>query len=242
MAERRENSVLFSLKELRNIEDERVKQEEDAERARIEAERRAREEEIRRAKEAEQQRILAEQERVRQEEDQRNRLTMEGELRLKEAERRAQIEASAKLEQARIEAEARARIDGKKFPVGLVVGGVVALVLLSGGVMLYLVNQHTQELAQARAAAEAEKQALATKVAQEKKEFEQQITDLQKSLDKAANDAERQKIKAQIAQASVAHEHRSSAIANRKADEAATPKTPKRIKAESGDPLQGLGL
>ena len=53
MSDRRENSVLFSLRELRSIEDDRVKQEESAEAARIEAERKAREEEIRRAKEAE---------------------------------------------------------------------------------------------------------------------------------------------------------------------------------------------
>ena len=55
MAERRDNSVLFSLKELRQIEDERIRMEQEAERARIEqdlqakadAERRAREEEER---------------------------------------------------------------------------------------------------------------------------------------------------------------------------------------------------
>ena len=42
MSDRRENSVLFSLRELRSIEEDRVKQEYDAEKERIEAERRAR--------------------------------------------------------------------------------------------------------------------------------------------------------------------------------------------------------
>ena len=124
MAERRENSVLFSLNELRNIESDRVRGEEEAERARIEAERRAREDEIRRAKEAEEAKRRAEEDRVRRDIEEKERIVRENELRLKESERRAQIEAAAKLEQARIEAEARARIEGKKFPTTQVVAGV----------------------------------------------------------------------------------------------------------------------
>ena len=38
MSDRRENSVLFSLRELRTIEEDRVKQEEEGEKARIDAE------------------------------------------------------------------------------------------------------------------------------------------------------------------------------------------------------------
>src|SRR5215475_12807014 len=151
MAERRENSVLFSLRELRGIEEERVKGEEEAERARIEAERRAREEEIRRAKEAEEAKRRAEEERVRRDIEDKERVVREGELRLKESERRAQIEAAAKLEQARIEAEARARIEGKKFPTTQVVAGVIGLVLLAGGIMAYLVYNHNEELARTQA-------------------------------------------------------------------------------------------
>src|SRR5579864_7160734 len=151
MAERRENSVLFSLNELRNIEQDRVRSEEEAERQRIEAERRAREEEIRRAKEAEEAKRRAEEDRVRKEIEDKERVHREGELRLKESERRAQIEAAAKLEQARIEAEARARIEGKKFPTTQVVGGIIALVLFAGSVMGYLVYNHNQELARAQA-------------------------------------------------------------------------------------------
>src|SRR6266568_1780172 len=141
MAERRENSVLFSLNELRNIEQDRVRGEEEAEQARIEAERRAREEEIRRAKE----------ERVRRDIDDKERIVRESELRLKESERRAQIEAAARLEQARIEAEARARIEGKKFPTTQVVAGVVGLVVLAGSIMGYLVYNHSQELTRTQA-------------------------------------------------------------------------------------------
>src|SRR5581483_749286 len=127
MAERRENSVLFSLRELRGIEEKRVKGEEEAEHARIEAKRRA------------------EEDRVRAEQESRERAAREDQLRLQEAERRAQIEAAAKLEQHRIEAEARARMDAKKFPVGAVVGGVLALVVVAGIVMAVLVHNHNEE-------------------------------------------------------------------------------------------------
>src|SRR5438552_7105193 len=147
MAERRENSVLFSLNELRNIEQDRVRGEEEAEQARIEAERRAREEEIRRAKEAEEAKRRAEEDRIRRDIEDKERIVRESELRLKEAERRAQIEAAAKLEQARIEAEARARIEGKQFPTTQVVAGVIALVVLAGSIMGYLVHSHNEELA-----------------------------------------------------------------------------------------------
>ena len=48
MAERRPNSVLFSLKELRRIEDDRVKQEETDEQKRKDAEVRAKEDAVQR--------------------------------------------------------------------------------------------------------------------------------------------------------------------------------------------------
>src|SRR3954471_20210058 len=192
MAERRENSVLFSLNELRNIESDRVRGEEDAERARIEAERRAREDEIRRAKEAEEAKRRAEEDRVRREIEDKERIVRENELRLKESERRAQIEAAAKLEQARIEAEARARIEGKKFPTTQVVAGVIGLVVLAGATMGYLVYNHNQELVRTQQEAaqrldEAQKKAQAERLAEERK-LQAQLTDLQAQLDKASND------------------------------------------------------
>src|SRR5437016_8492169 len=104
MSDRRENSVLFSLRELRTIEDDRVQQEADAEKARIESERRAREDEIRRAKEAEESKVRAAEDKIRREQEERERVERERELRLKEPERRAQIEAASRLEQHRIEA------------------------------------------------------------------------------------------------------------------------------------------
>ena len=104
MADRKqESSVLFSLRELRNIEEERVKTEEESERARLEAERRAKEEEVRRAREAEEARVRADQERLRQEQLEMERIAHDAQVRLQEAQHRAQIEQATKLEAHRID-------------------------------------------------------------------------------------------------------------------------------------------
>ena len=242
MAERRENSVLFSLNELRNIESDRVRSEEEAERQRIEAERRAREDEIRRAKEAEEAKRRAEEDRVRREIEEKERVVRENELRLKESERRAQIEAAAKLEQARIEAEARARIEGKKFPTAQVVAGVVGLVVLAGATMGYLVYNHNQELArtQAEAAAQleaAQKKAAAERAAEERA-LQAKLADLQGQLDKASSDAERAQIRAKMAVASAAKARPAPSHESKKSEG----KSSKPAIKDTNDPLGGLGL
>jgi hypothetical protein len=242
MADRRENSVLFSLRELRNIEEERVKTEEEAEKARLEAERRAREEEIRLAKEAEEAKIRAEEERVRREQLDRERIAHDAQVKLQEAQHRAQVEAATKLEQARIEADARVRIEGKKFPIGAVVGGVVGLVALAGGIMGYLVHQHNVELAQQQASLqakhEAEQKALKAQLQDESRKLKEELADLQGQLDKASNDAERAQIRAKMLAASETH-RRAAAVAAKKLDEG---KKPKAIKTDTSDPLGGLNL
>jgi hypothetical protein len=244
MSDRRENSVLFSLRELRTIEEDRVHQEAETERARIEAERRAREEEIRRAKEAEEAKVRAAEEKVRREQEERERAQREDDLRLKESERRAQIEAAAKLEQHRIEAEARARMDAKKFPVGKVVGGVVALVLISGITVGVLIHNHSVELqqreAELQAKAEQERKALVARQEAEKVKFESEMRGLQAQLEKATNDADRAKIRAQIAAASDSRSHHSSSSSRPKDDTAKPAKA--KINTDTKDPLGGLGL
>ena len=244
MAERRENSVLFSLNELRNIESDRVRGEEEAERARIEAERRAREEEIRRAKEAEEAKRRAEEDRIRRDIEEKERIVRENELRLKESERRAQIEAAAKLEQARIEAEARARIEGKKFPTMQVVAGVIGLVVLAGATMGYLVYNHNQELARTQAEltqkAEQERKALVAQQAVAEAKLQKELTDLQGQLDKATNDAERAQIKAKIAAAASVKSRPVAARSESKSEGKKASSKP-AIK-DTNDPLGGLGL
>lgn len=100
MAEQKDSSVLFSLKELMNLEEDRIRREEEdkrrkadmAERARLDAEHKAREDEERR--------IQAEENRRRQEEQ-------------RQREETARLEAirQAEVEKARLEAENAARME-----------------------------------------------------------------------------------------------------------------------------------
>lgn len=100
MAEQKESSVLFSLKELMSLEENRIKEEEDAKKRRAEEELRAKEENERRAREEEEARLRAEEERRRSEE-----------LRRKMEE--AQIEAAkaAEIEKRRLEDQHRLQME-----------------------------------------------------------------------------------------------------------------------------------
>ena len=136
MAEKKESSVLFSLRELREIEEERIqeehsakkKAEEDRIRAQQEAERRAREEEEGRRRAAEQAERSAREAVENREREER--------LRVEEAERRARVEAQASIEQQRMhkELEIRAIEAQKKKPTWLiaVAGGLVLVVGILG--------------------------------------------------------------------------------------------------------------
>ncbi len=100
MAEQKESSVLFSLKELMNIEENRIREEEDAKKRRAEDEVRAKETAERSAREAEEARLRDEEERRRQDELRR---------RMEEA----QIEAakSAEIEKRRLEEQHRLQME-----------------------------------------------------------------------------------------------------------------------------------
>jgi colicin import membrane protein len=100
MAEQKESSVLFSLKELMNLEEDRIRQEEDQKRRVEEEQARVRAEAERRAREEEEARLRAIEEKRRTEE-QRGR------------EENAKLEAirHAEVEKARLEAENRARME-----------------------------------------------------------------------------------------------------------------------------------
>ena len=148
-SERPENSVLFSLKELRRFEDERVKAEADAHKAQVDAERRAmaeaeeraRAEEVRRLREAEEQRMRAEAEReARQREDR---------LRVEEAERRARVEGELKLRERLLLEEQRQRhLQGRRFGKSAwmaVAAGAVLSVVLGGGLVAWASRQHQAE-------------------------------------------------------------------------------------------------
>jgi colicin import membrane protein len=129
LLENRENSVLFSLRELRDIEHDRVRAEQERRRQAVEAERRRIEDERLRL-EAERQRREQE-ERMRLEEQERQR--REEELRLQAAEQHARIAALAAIEQQRMENEMELRRQeiSRKRPTWLL--AVVGVLIVLGG-------------------------------------------------------------------------------------------------------------
>jgi uncharacterized protein HemX len=122
----------------------------------------------------------------------------------------------------------------------MVVGGIIGLIVIAGGTMAYLVSQHNAEVAQQRAAAqaqlEAQKKAAAEQQAALERKFAQQQKELNEQLAKATNDADRARIRAQMAAASDAH-HKSNGK-----DSAKKSGSPKVGGGKSNDPLGGLDL
>ena len=160
MAEKKESSVLFSLRELREIEEERIQEEhtakkraeEDRIRAQQEAERRAREEEEGRRRAAEQAERAAREAVENREREER--------LRVEEAERRARVEAQAHLDQQRMhkELEIRAIEAQKSKPTWLiaVAGGLVLVV----GILGFWAYNRSQEADEDKRKFEAERAAI----------------------------------------------------------------------------------
>ncbi|GAC1520932.1 MAG: hypothetical protein NVS3B10_22050 [Polyangiales bacterium] len=96
MAEQKESSVLFSLKELMSLEENRIKEEDEAKKRRAEDELRAREDSERRAREEEELRLRSEEERRRQDE-----------LRRKMEEAQVEAAKAAEIEKRKLEEQHR---------------------------------------------------------------------------------------------------------------------------------------
>ena len=211
MADQKESSVLFSLKELMGLEEDRIREEEadKAQRAKVELE--AREASERVTREAEERRLREDEERRRQEE-----------LRKREEATRLDAIRHGELEKAKSETEHRSRMatmaaqqaheaqlasinqDQHKKKLQITIG-VVAFVLVAavvgGGVAF---KKHSDEqnaktaILEARArAAEEEKTRLeaSVKAAQEKE------TDLKSALNNAKDEADRGRIQAELKKA-----------------------------------------
>jgi len=127
------DSLLISLKELRQIENHRITTEQQ-ERERLEREQRlAAEEAARQARqEAERQRRL----RLEHEQSQRDAADREERLRLAEAERRARVEAELQLERERIELRLASGAGQQQRSSAWGTISIVLVVLLSGGLAL----------------------------------------------------------------------------------------------------------
>lgn len=153
MSEKRENSVLFSLRELREIENDRVTQEQQDAEARVVAEQRAREDSIRRTQEDEARRIREAQDAERALREAEERRIREDQLRLEEAERKHRVEGQMKLEHERLRMEMDHKataLTHQKKPTILIAASVI-LVLIVGG-LGYYVYQQQQEAAKIAAA------------------------------------------------------------------------------------------
>jgi hypothetical protein len=207
MSERpRENSVLFSLRELRRIEDDRVKKEQEAARAKAEAERQAKEAAERAARDADERRIREEAERARlarEEEEQRER---EGNLRVQEAERRARVEGEMRINEERMRLEMQHKKKHSPIKAMLTVAGI--LVVIGGGIGYKMYSQHQAELATERA----ERARIEAQARKERAELEAKLVGIEKNMNdqlaKAKTEEDRQKIRVAAAEAKAAAQGR----------------------------------
>jgi hypothetical protein len=106
---RRSDSVLVSLKELRNIETNRVEREEEEREEQEQRARAAREAQERAVREAQERRRQEHERREREARERQERIRREERLRLAEAERRARVEAELSLERKRMEMQMGSR-------------------------------------------------------------------------------------------------------------------------------------
>lgn len=206
MAEKNESSVLFSLQELMNLEEERINEEESAKAARERAERERSDAEARAKRDAEERALRAEEDRRRAEE-----------LRRREEEARLEAIKHAELAKAQHEAEHKSRMEAltaqqaheqriaalqsdehkKKLKIGIGVAAGVLIVALVGGGMAFK---------SASEKAEREKAALLAQAESLKAEADQNVKRLEEQLKTSTTMSEAQKaaLEKQIADAKLA--------------------------------------
>jgi hypothetical protein len=244
MSERRENSVLFSLKELRNIEDGRVKKEKEEAEARVASERAAKEAAERAVRDAEERKIREEQDRLRRiEEDKENR-EREEQMRLQEAERRARVEGEVRLQEERLRLEVQAKHQ-QKSPLKAILGVAGVLVIVAGGLGYKMYTDHQAEiaaanrrLADAEEAARAAKAELEAKLAANQKDMDDKLAKAQTEAEKAQIRAEAAQRRADLQSGRAAHASKTPAKADEKTNVPALRKIEKH--KVSDNPLDGL--
>jgi hypothetical protein len=244
MSERRENSVLFSLKELRNIEDGRVKKEKEEANARLEADRAAKAAAERTIREAEERKLREEEDRVRRIEEDKVSRVREEQMRLQEAEQRARIEGEVRLQEERLRLEVQAKTQHKS-PLKAILGVTGVLVVIAVGLGYKMYSDHQTEIAAERAnSARLEAEAKAKQV-----EFEARLASLQKDTDaklaKAQTEAERSQIRLEAARqrADIANARPAShGHSAGKAEDKPTPGVRRGVgkRDVSDNPLEGL--
>jgi len=246
MAEQqKESSVLFSLKELMNLEEDRIREEEAQKEAQAKAELAAKMAAERAAREAEEIRLRNEEEARRQEETRR-----------KEDAARLDAIRMGELEKARADAEHRARMatmtaqqaheqtlaaltqDKHKKRLQIIVGVVVAILLIggvSGGIAF---KQHQEESAKRAAVLEAQRKDTEERLRRLQSDFDmanRKESELQASLANAKDEATRAKLQAELEAQKKATAAVGKAIRGGGSSGAAKPKAGKNC--SPGDPL-----
>jgi colicin import membrane protein len=211
MSEQKESSVLFSLKELMSLEEDRIRSEEAEKAAAAAAAEKARLEAERQAREAEEARMRAE--------DERRRLD---ELRSREENARLEAIRQAEIEKARVEAEQRARLEAmaaqqqhehklaqlthdesKKKLRKTLMAIAIAVPVVAGGAGYFIYDNYKQNQAKI-AAQEAEGRRLAEEKAKldaQLKEQAAKVEGLLNQLSSAKDEATRLALQKQIEEA-----------------------------------------
>jgi colicin import membrane protein len=252
MAEQKESSVLFSLKELMNLEEDRIKQEDEDKKRRGEADARARADAERRARDQEQARLTAEEERRRSDEQ-----------RKREEAVRLDAIRHGEIEKARVEAEQRARMEAlakqqeherhitslkhdehkKKLQRNLMLAVGGGAIVVFGGLGVYFGKIRPE--AEAR---EAATRAALVQQAEETRRAQQQladstakVNDLLSQLSSAQDDKTRAELKSKLAEAQRAQAgaaSRASGGGSKGGGGEDKPKPPKKeCNCQPGDPL-----
>ncbi len=150
MSERKESSVLFSLRELQTIEEERVSEEAQSAIRAAEEVRLAKEAEAQSIRDAEEARRQAAELAERQAREEVERRQREEQLRLEEVERRARVDAQALIEQQRLAKEMELKImeTKRKKPAWII--AAIGVALLVGGLLVVFKMQADSREEQAK--------------------------------------------------------------------------------------------
>ncbi len=252
MAEQKESSVLFSLKELMSLEEDRIKQEDDDKKRKEAAELHARQEAERRAREAEEARMQGEAERRRQDEQ-----------RTREETARVDAIRQGEVEKARHEAEQQARLramaqqqdherqlaavsqDKKKKQLTFIALGIGAVLILGaagGGFAFWKSGQEQAKITAAKNAEIAEQKAQLDKLMSDLRAQNEQMQSAQAEIASAKSDADRVAAQQKVAalQEKQKTTERNIAVVQRGPGPGAPPKatTPRpACTCQAGDPL-----
>ena len=252
MAEQKESSVLFSLKELMNLEEDRIRQEESARKAKQDAELQARLDAERRQREEEEARLRGEEDRRRADEQ-----------RVREDQARVEAIRHAEVEKARLDAENAARLEAMrhqqeherhltaikqdKHKRNLIIAAAGAGLLLIGVAVSAVVVIKGQNDKAAAVAAEsarqlAEQQAKVDALNKQIEDGKNNIDNLQNQLGTVTDTAQKLALEKQLEQArkdqAAAAIMRARISASRPAGGGGAPKGPRpACTCQSGDPL-----